>query len=127
LEEIDYSDSAFYIEPRFVGSRASLHSTSHSGQPVERQLHSGVISQFPFWQSKLSWTAVASHSHHYLFLSFSFFPPSRAIASESVAERPDFQGANNKRFFSFFLFQTMSYAQTSGGGNPGTQKWGRGT
>lgn len=51
----------------------------------------------------------------------------QAIASQSVAEGPDFQGAINKRFFTFFLFQTMSYAQTSGGGDPGTQKWGRGT
>jgi hypothetical protein len=74
--------------------------------------------QFPFWQSSF-----ASHSHHFFF----FFPLARAIASQPVTEGPDFQGANNKRFPSFFLFQTMSYAQTSGGGNPGTQKWGRGT
>ncbi len=64
-----------------------------------------------------------SHSHHQL----NFFPLSKAIASQSLAEGPDIQGAKNKRFFSFFLFQTMSFAQTSGGGNPGTQKWGRGT
>jgi hypothetical protein len=50
-----------------------------------------------------------------------------AVASQFVAEGPDIQGAKNKRFFFFFLFQTMSFAQTSGGGNPGTQKWGRGT
>jgi hypothetical protein len=72
LEEIDYSDSAFdesmrpfYINPRFVACRASLYSTCSAtdeeqvgDQPVPR---SGNVVR----------TAVASHSHHYFFLSFS--------------------------------------------------------
>lgn len=118
MEEIDYSDSAFDESMRvFYITLSTVRPTVvvSGDQPV------------PIPAKQLSWTAVASHNHHYFFLSFSFFTLSRAIASETVAEEPDFQGANNKRFFSFFLFQTMSYAQTSGGGNPGTQKWGRGT
>ena len=111
----------------------------------------GVSSQFPFWQKVRG--AVTSHIHYYLtsllfLLLFEILGQvdvdpvccgeAKSLFTVSLRTTDDsdgacrrggsfFQGANSKRLASFFLFQTMSYAHTSGGGNPGTQKWGRGT